>query len=48
MVGAVIGFIVTGYNPQGAYYGAMIGPAVGQIGDPTILEEGNEYFSVMD
>jgi len=38
VAGAVIGFIVSGYNPQGAYYGAMIGPAVGNLGDPAIGE----------
>lgn len=36
VVGAVIGFVVSGYNPQGAYWGATIGPAVGGLGEPTI------------
>ena len=35
-VGAVIGFIVTGYNPQGAYWGWAIGSAVGPCTGRTV------------
>lgn len=35
VVGAVIGFVVTGYSPQGAYWGWVIGSGVGALTDNT-------------
>lgn len=35
VVGAVIGYVVTGYNPQGAYWGWVIGSGVGALTDNT-------------
>jgi hypothetical protein len=37
-IGAVIGFYVTGGSPQGAQWGWMIGPAVGDCTDPVVIE----------
>lgn len=35
VVGAVIGFVASGYNPQGAYWGWVIGSGVGALTDNT-------------
>ncbi len=37
IVGGVIGFVVTGYNPAGARWGYAIGPAVGAQHDPELF-----------
>ena len=36
IAGAVIGFVLSGYNPQGAYWGAMIGGMAGGLIDETL------------
>ena len=38
IAGAVIGFVLSGYNPQGAYWGAMIGGMAGGLIDPETLQ----------
>jgi hypothetical protein len=34
MIGAVIGFVISGYNPYGAYMGFMMGAGIGAMIDP--------------
>lgn len=34
IVGAIVGYVGTGFNPAGAYYGAMIGAGIGGYLDP--------------
>lgn len=38
IAGAAIGFVVSGFNPYGAYVGWMVGSAVGAYVDPTTIQ----------
>lgn len=48
IIGAAVGFVASGFNPMGAQWGYLAGPAIGCIAEPTITRDPLEYLDELD